>query len=230
LKPWRKRRWCIPPRQNAAFVCAMENVLEVYHRPYDPRRPVVGMDEQPKQLIAETRTPISVAPGQSAKIDYEYRRHGVASVWMFSEPLAGWRKVNVTERRTAVDWAHQMRELVDVHYPDAERVTVVLDNLNTHTLASLYEAFEPAEARRIAEKLELVYTPKHGSWLNVAEIELSVLSRQCLDRRMPERSMIAREAAAWEDRRNQQACTIDWRFTTDDARIKLKRLYPKTLA
>ena len=208
----------------------MENVLEVYHRPYDPRRPVVGMDEQPKQLIAETRQPIPVAPGRSAKIDYEYRRHGVASVWMFSEPLAGWRKVNVTERRTAVDWAHQMRELVDVHYPDAERVTVVLDNLNTHTLASLYEAFEPAEARRIAEKLELVYTPKHGSWLNVAEIELSVLSRQCLDRRMPERSMIAREAAAWEDRRNQQACTIDWRFTTDDARIKLKRLYPKTLA
>jgi len=149
-------------------------------------------------------------------------------VWMFSEPLAGRRQVNVTERRTAVDWAHQMRELVDVHYPEAERVTVVLDNLNTHTPASLYEAFEPAEARRVAEKLELVYTPKHGSWLNVAEIELSVLSRQCLDRRMPKRSLIAQEIAAWEDRRNQDACTIDWRFTTADARIKLKHLYPKT--
>jgi len=149
-------------------------------------------------------------------------------VWMFSEPLAGRRQVNVTERRTAVDWAHQMRELVDVHYPEAERVTVVLDNLNTHTPASLYEAFEPAEARRLAEKLELVYTPKHGSWLNVAEIELSVLSRQCLDRRMPKRSLIAQEIAAWEQRRNQDACTIDWRFTTADARIKLKHLYPKT--
>lgn len=220
--------WCIPPKQNAAFVCAMENVLEVYRRPYDPRRPVVGMDEQPKQLIAETRTPLPGKPGQPAKIDHEYRRHGVASVWMFSEPLAGWRKANVTERRTAVDWAHQMRELVDVHYPDAERVTVVLDNLNTHTPASLYEAFDPAEARRIAEKLELVHTPKHGSWLNVAEIELSVLSRQCLDRRMPKRSLIAQEIAAWEDRRNRHACVIDWRFTSNDARIKLKHLYPKT--
>jgi len=220
--------WCIPPKQNAAFVCAMENVLETYRRPYDPKRPVVGMDEQPKQLIAETRTPMSVKPGQPAKADYEYRRHGVASVWMFSEPLVGWRKVSVTERRTAIDWAHQMRDLVDVHYPDAQCVTVVLDNLNTHTPASLYEAFEPAEARRVAEKLELVYTPKHGSWLNVAEIELSVLSRQCLDRRMPEQTQIAREAAAWAEHRNQQTCTIDWRFTTDDARIKLKRLYPKT--
>jgi len=228
LKPWRKRMWCIPPKRDAAFVCAMENVLEVYRRPYDPRRPVVGMDEQPRQLIAETRTPMPAKPGQSAKVDYEYRRHGVASVWMFSEPLTGWRKVNVTERRTAVDWAHQMRDLVDMHYPDAERVTVVLDNLNTHTPAALYEAFEPAEARRIAEKLELVYTPKHGSWLNVAEIELSVLSRPCLNRRMPERSRIADEATAWERRRNRTACTTDWRFTTADARIKLKHLYPKT--
>lgn len=219
--------WCIPPKQNAAFVCAMENVLEVYRRPYDPKRPVVGMDEQPKQLIAQTRIPIPGKPGQPTKIDYEYRRHGVASVWMFSEPLAGWRKVEVTDRRTAVDWAHQMRHLVDAHYPDAELVTVVLDNLNTHALASLYEAFGPAEARRIAQKLELVYTPKHGSWLNVAEIELSVLSRQCLDRRIPERGLIAQEIAAWEHRRNQQGSTIDWRFTTDDARIKLKHLYPK---
>jgi len=220
--------WCIPPKQNAAFVCAMENVLEVYKRPYDPKRPVVGMDEQPKQLIAETRTPMPAAPGQPARIDYEYRRHGVVSVWMFSEPLAGRRKVNVTDRRTALDWAHQMRDLVDRQYPEAERITVVLDNLNTHTPASLYEAFEPSEARRIAEKLELVYTPKHGSWLNVAEIELSVLSRQCLNRRIPDQPTIARELEAWEKQRNQQARQIDWRFTTDDARIKLKNLYPKT--
>ena len=220
--------WCIPPKQNAAFVCAMENVLEVYKRPYDPQRPVVGMDEQPKQLISETRTPIPTAPGEPTKVDYEYRRHGVVSMWMFSEPLAGWRKVNVTERRTAIDWAHQMRDLVDVDYPQAQQVTVVLDNLNTHNPAALYEAFEPAEARRIAEKLELVHTPRHGSWLNVAEIELSVLSRQCLDRRMPDRTMIAHEAQAWQQRRNQDACTIDWRFTTADARIKLKHLYPKT--
>ena len=223
--------WCIPPRHSAAFVCAMENVLEVYRRPYDPLRPVVAMDEQPKQLIAETRTPIPAAPGRVAKVDYEYRRHGVVSVWMFSEPLApgsGWRKVNVTDRRTAVDWAHQMRELVDVHYAQAERVTVVLDNLNTHTAASLYKAFEPAEARRIADKLELVYTPRHGSWLNVAEIELSVLSRQCLGGRMADRATITDATAAWEHHRNRDGHGIDWRFTTDDARIKLKNLYPKT--
>jgi len=221
--------WCIPPKENAAFVCAMENVLEVYHRPHDPKRPVVGMDEQPKQLIGETRTPLSCKPGSVTKVDYEYRRHGVASVWMFCEPLTGWRTVNVTERRTAIDWAHQMRELVDVHYPDAERITVVLDNLNTHEKASLYAAFEPAEARRIAEKLELVYTPKHGSWLNVAEIELSVLSRQCLGRRMAELEMVKDESAAWADRRNNGDHPIDWQFTTADARVKLKRLYPKVL-
>lgn len=222
--------WCIPPRQSAAFVCAMEDVLAVYQRPYDPKRPVVGMDEQPKQLISETRTPMPTAAGAPAKVDYEYRREGVASVWMFSEPLAGWRKVNVSERRTAIDWAHQMRELVDVHYPHAETITVVLDNLNTHRSASLYEAFAPEEARRLVEKLELVHTPKHGSWLNVAEIELSVLSRQSLGRRMPDRATIAREAAAWEQTRNQAPSTIDWRFTSDDARIKLKHLYPKTQA
>jgi hypothetical protein len=219
--------WCIPPKQNAAFVCAMENVLEVYCRPYDPKRPVIGMDEQPKQLIAETRQPLPCVPGQVAKEDYEYRRHGVATVWMFTEPLAGWRQVNVTERRTAIDWAHQMRELVDVHCAKAERVTVVLDNLNTHTLASLYEAFEPGEARRIAAKLELVYTPKHGSWLNVAEIELSVLSRQCLDQRMPDLGTLIRQARAWQQHRDETPHTIAWRFTTDDARIKLKHLYPR---
>jgi len=205
----------------------MENVLDVYQRPYDPRRPVVGMDEQPKQLISETRTPWPCRPGAAAKVDYEYRRHGVVNVWMFSEPLTGWRSVKVTPRRTAIDWAHQMRDLVDRHYPKAERITVVLDNLNTHHLASLYAAFEPAEAQRIARRLELVYTPKHGSWLNVAEIELSVLSRQCLSRRMPNLAMIQQEAQAWATRRNAQESRIDWRFTTDKARIKLKRLYPR---
>jgi len=219
--------WCIAPEQNAAFVCAMEAVLAVYQRPYDPKRPVVAMDEQPKQLIGETRSPRSAAPGEPAKVDHEYRRHGVASVWMFSEPLAGWRQVNVTDQRRSIDWANQMRSLLDEHYAEAERVTVVLDNLNTHSLASFYEAFEPAEARRLTEKLELVYTPKHGSWLNVAEIELSVLSRQCLNRRMAERATITGETDAWQQQRNQQACTIDWRFTTDDARSRLKYLYPK---
>jgi len=219
--------WCIPPQENAAFVCAMENVLEVYHRPRDPKRPVVAMDEQPKQLISELRTPLPGRPGAVAKVDYEYRRHGVANVWMFCEPLAGWRSVRVTPRRTAIDWAHHMRELVDVHYPQAERITVVLDNLNTHEPASLYAAFEPAEARRLVEKLELVYTPKHGSWLNVAEIELSVLSRQCLGRRISDLETVRRESEAWADHRNRGDHAIDWRFTTADARIKLKRLYPK---
>lgn len=222
--------WCIPPEQSGAFVWAMEQVLAVYHRPHDPRFPVVGMDEQPKQLIAETRVPVPAAPGRPAKVDHEYRREGVATVWMFSEPLAGWRQVNVTARRTAMDWAHQMRQLVDVHYPAAERVTVVLDNLNTHTPASLDEAFEPREAWRIARKLELVHTPRHGSWLNVAEIELSVLSRQCLSRRMPDRETIAREAGAWARRRNAEVRRVDWRFTTDDARIRLKHLYPRIRA
>jgi len=219
--------WCIPPKESAAFVCAMENVLEVYHRPHDPKQPVVAMDEQPRQLISETRTSIKCRPGAIETVDYEYRRHGVASVWMFCAPLTGWRSVTVTPRRTSIDWAHQMRELVDVHYPDAERITVVLDNLNTHNLASLYAAFEPAEARRIARKLELVYTPKHGSWLNVAEIELSVLSRQCLSRRIADIEALEGETAAWANRRNADDHTIDWRFTTTDARIRLKRLYPK---
>ena len=227
MKPWRRRMWCIPPRQDAAFVCAMENVLETYRRPYDPCRPVVGMDEQPRQLIAETRTPRPAAPGRPERVDYEYRRHGVASVWMFSEPLSGRRHVSVTERRTAIDWAHQMRRLADTHYPQAERITVVLDNLNTHRLCSLYEAFEPAEARRIAERLELVYTPKHGSWLNVAEIELSVLSRQCLNRRIADLKTLVGEVRHWKRRRNAEVRRVDWQFTADDARIKLKHLYPK---
>ena len=220
--------WCIPPEQDAAFVCQMEQVLEVYKRPYDPRRPVVGMDEQPKQLIAETRPPIPAGSGRPQRVDYEYVRQGVCVVWMFVEALAGWRDVSVTDTKTAVDWAHQVRRLVDSpRYAAAERITLVCDNLNTHSLASLYQAFTPAEALRIAAKLELVHTPKHGSWLNVAEPELSVLTRQCLDRRISSRPEVAREAAAWDERRNTRQVGIEWQFTTEDARIKLKHLYPK---
>jgi hypothetical protein len=220
--------WCIPPEQDAAFVCQMEQVLEVYKRPYDPRRPVVGMDEQPKQLLTEVRQPIPAAPGQPARVDYEYVREGVCTVWMFVEPLAGWRDVSVTTTKTAVDWAQQVKRLVDdPRYAEAERITLVCDNLNTHTLASLYQAFGPAEALRLARKLELVYTPKHGSWLNVAESELSVLTRQCLDRRMATQGEVAEEAHRWKERRNRRQIGVEWHFTTEDARIKLKHLYPK---
>jgi hypothetical protein len=220
--------WCIPPEQDAAFVCQMEQVLEVYKRPYNPKRPVVCMDEQPKQLLAEVSPPLPAAPGRAARADYEYVRKGVCVVWMFVEPLAAWRQVRVTATRTAVDWAHQVRMLVDdPHFAEAERITLVCDNLNTHTLASLYAAFAPAEALRIARRLELVHTPKHGSWLNVAESELSALTRQCLDRRIPEQDTVAAEAAAWARQRNEAQTRIDWHFTTEDARIRLKRLYPK---
>ena len=179
--------WCIPPDHNAEFVCAMETVLEVYHRPYDPDHPVVCMDETNKQLIEETRVPLPARPGQPERYDYEYERHGTANIFMFVEPLGGWRRVAVTVRRTKVDWAWQVRELLDVQYPNARRVTLVLDNLNTHAYASLYEAFAAAEARRLIDRLELVYTPKHGSWLNIAEIELNVLSRQCLSQMIPDK-------------------------------------------
>ena len=221
--------WCIPPEEDAAFVCQMEQVLEVYKRPYDAARPVVCMDEQPKQLIAEVSSPIPAASGQAARMDYEYVREGVCTVWMFVEPLGGWRNVPVTERKTAVDWARQVQQLVDdPRYRRAERLTLVCDNLNTHHLASLYQAFAPAEALRLARKLELVHTPKHGSWLNVAESELSVLTRQCLDRRIPHQPTVAAEAQAWGRERNRRQVGVDWQFTTADARIKLKHLYPKT--
>lgn len=220
--------WCIPPDQDAAFVCNMEQVLEVYHRPYDPRRPVVCMDEQPKQLISEVSQPISVAPGHPELVDYEYVREGVCTIWMFVEPLGGWRHVPVTTTKKAVDWAQQVKDLVDhPRYARAQRITLVCDNLNTHTLASLYQAFEPAEAMRIARKLELVHTPKHGSWLNVAESELSVLTRQCLDRRIATLTEVSEEAKAWYEQRNAKQVGVDWQFTSADARIKLKRLYPK---
>ena len=219
--------WCIPPKKNAEFVCAMENVLEVYQRPYDAAKPLVCMDEASKQMIAETRIPIGAKPGRSEIFDYEYERKGTANIFMWTEPLAGWRKVNVTERRTKRDWALEVKELLDEDYPEAERVTLVMDNLNTHQVSSLYEAFEPKEARRLLERLEVVHTPKHGSWLNVAEIELNVLSSQCLDRRIEDIDTLRREAKAWQKDRNECQSGVDWQFTTADARIKLKRLYPQ---
>ncbi len=204
----------------------MEDVLDVYHRPYDPRRPQVCMDETSKQLVGETRTPLPARPGRPARIDYEYVRHGVRNLFLWVEPLAGRRHVHVTERRTKQDWARFIRELVDVHYPHAERVVLVLDNLNIHVSGALYETFPPAEARRVLARLELHYTPVHGSWLNMAAIELSVLSRQCLDRRIPDADTLSEEVAAWEARRNAHPTPIEWRFTTTEARIKLRHLYP----
>jgi transposase len=204
----------------------MEDVLEVYTRPYDPRYPQVCMDEVSKQLLRHTRQSLPMEPGKPARQDYEYERGGVVNLFMFCEPLEGRRWVDVTEQRTKVDWAHQIKELVDVRYPEAERIVLVMDNLNTHTPASLYEAFDPKEARRLAEKLEIHYTPKHGSWLNMAEIELSVLSRQCLDRRVPNFDTLEAEVVAWQQRRDETGGKIEWRFSTEDARIKLKRLYP----
>jgi hypothetical protein len=206
----------------------MEDVLEVYGRPYDRRFPQVCLDEKSKQLVAEVREPLAASPGRPARRDYEYEREGTANLFIVSEPLAGWRHLSVTERRTKKDWALCVKELVDLHYPQAERIVLVMDNLNTHTPAALYEAFSPAEARRIASKLEIHHTPKHGSWLNMAEIELSVLARQCLDRRIPDQGTLAEEVGAWESERNAHDSSIDWRLTTEQARIKLKRLYPKT--
>jgi hypothetical protein len=221
-----KQSWCIPPEANAEFVCCMEDVLEVYQRPFDPKRPLVCMDEISKQLLADSRPPLPMQPGQPERYDYEYVRHGTANAFMFFAPLLSWRHLKVTTQRTRIDWAEAMREVIDVHFPDAETIVAVMDNLNTHGPASFYEAFEPAEARRLAAKLEIHYTPKHGSWLNMAEIELAVFDRQCLDRRMPNQALVEQEAAAWEAERNAAAMTVDWRFTTADARIKLKRLYP----
>jgi hypothetical protein len=204
----------------------MEDVLDVYHRPYDEKRPMVCLDEASKQLIGEVIEPIPAEPGRPERFDYEYTRNGTANLFMVSEPLTGWRHVEVTDRRTAVDFAELVRDLVEEVYPDAEKVVLVMDNLNTHKLASLYEAFPPEQARRIAERLEIHHTPKHGSWLNVAEIELSVLSRQCLDRRIETREELEREVEAWEGERNERGVGVRWRFTTADARIKLHRLYP----
>jgi hypothetical protein len=204
----------------------MEDVLAVYTRPYDPHRPQVCLDETSRQLLAEVTAPLPVAPGRPARQDYEYVRQGVCNVFLVCEPLRGWRHVTCSARRTRIDWAHCVKELLDVHYPDAEVIVLVQDNLNTHSPASLYEAFEPAEARRIIERFEWHYTPKHGSWLNLAESELAVLSSQCLDRRIPDAATLAREVAAWRTRRNTHNAKASWHFTSADARVKLKSLYP----
>ena len=204
----------------------MEDVLEVYTRPYDPARPVVCLDELSKQWVAETRIPLPAAPGQPERVDYEYERRGTANLFLTCEPLVGHRQATVTEQRTAVDFAKVVRDLLEVRYPHAEKVVLVMDHPNTHKPAALYEAFEPAVARALLERLEIHHTPKHGSWLNMAEIELSVLSRQCLDRRIPDLETLTREVAAWEQARNADPRPVNWRFTTPDARIKLKRLYP----
>jgi DDE superfamily endonuclease len=206
----------------------MEDVLDVYHRPYDEKRPLVCLDEASKQLIGEVVEPIPAAPGRPQRYDYEYTRHGTANLFMISMPLLGWRAVHVTERRTAMEFAEVIRWLVEEVHEEAEKVVLVMDNLTTHKLASLYEAFPPERARRIAEKLEIHYTPKHGSWLNVAEIELSVLARQCLDRRIESAEELRREVEAWEEDRNERGVGVKWQFTTADARIKLHRLYPTT--
>ena len=204
----------------------MEDVLDVYHRPYDEKRPLVCLDEASKQLVGEVAEPIPAAPGRPGRIDYEYTRNGTANLFMISEPLTGWRTVKVTERRTAVDFAEVVRWLVEEVHEEAEKVVLVMDNLNTHKVASLYEAFPPERARRIAERLEIHHTPVHGSWLNMAEIELSVLARQCLDGRIESAEALRREVEAWELERNERMVEVRWQFTTADARVKLHRLYP----
>jgi hypothetical protein len=220
-----KKQWCIPPAANAAFVCAMEDVLEVYKRPYDPQRPVVCLDETSRQLLADTRAPWPCAPGQPARVDHEYERGGTANLFLAFAPLAGQRHTQATAQRTKVDWAHFMKTLLDGPYADAAKVVLVQDNLNTHVPSSFYEAFAPAEARRLVERIEWHYTPKHGSWLNLAEVEFSALERQ-VPGRIGSRKEFDRVTRAWTEKRNQAGICADWRFTTADARIKLKRLYP----
>jgi DDE superfamily endonuclease len=228
LKPWQHKQWCLP-EVSAEFVAHMEDVLDLYAEPYDPQRPKVNFDEAGKQLIAETRTPLPAKPGEVERYDYEYQRNGTRNLFLFCEPQAGWRHIEVTEQRTMRDFAHQMKGLVDEHYPHATMVRVVMDQRNTHKPASLYETFEPAEARRILKRLEFHHTPKHGSWLNMAEIEFSVLSRQCVDRRIPDEATLTHELRAYEARRNVAKAKITWRFTSQEARVQLRRLYPSRL-
>lgn len=211
---------------NSEFVCKMEDVLDVYKRPYDETKPVVCMDETSKQLTKETQVPLTMEPGSPYRYDAEYERNGVCNIFIASEPLKGKRWLEITDHRKKTDWAYFIKYLVDERYPEAEKIVLVMDNLNTHNGSSLYEAFEPAEAKRILDRLEIHYTPKHGSWLNMAEIELSHLSRQCLERRIPDKESLIKEVLAWQDQRNKENCFINWHFTTDDARIKLKKLYP----
>ena len=216
----------LPPKASAAFVANMEDVLDVYARPHDPRRPVVAIDEGGKQLIGDARPALPTRPGRPRRVDYEYARGGMANLFLAFEPLAGRRRVEVTQRKASADFARFARRVLEEWYPDADRVLFVVDNLSTHSPAAFYEAFPPAEARRLAERVEWHYTPKHGSWLNVAELELSVLARQCLDRRIPDTDALRQEAAAWETNRNAAVVRVDWQFTTADARTNLKRLYP----
>jgi hypothetical protein len=225
LKPWLKQQWCIPD-VNGAFVAAMEDVLELYAEPYDPQQPKVCLDETNRQLLADTCPPLPATAGQPLRSDYAYTRQGTRNLFLCCEPPAGWRHIAVTERRTKHDFAHPMQWLVDERYPEATVIRIVLDNLHTHGPGSLYEAFMPAEAQRLVEKWEFHYTPKHGRWRNMAEIALSILQRQCLDRRLADEDTLKRELAAWEQQRNEAQETIDWRFSLTDAREKLKRLYP----
>ena len=224
-----KTCWVIPPKHNAEFVAHMEDVLDVYERAYDADCPVVCMDEQPVQLIAETRPLISATPGRTEKYDYEYRRVGTAVNFMFTEPLRSWRKVHVRRTKTKKDWAEEIRELLEVDYPEAAKVILVCDNLNTHTIGALYEAFEPADARRLVKRLDIHYTPKHGSWLNTAEIELSLLTRRALHRRLESFEALVTGTSAWAERRNDEEGVVRWQFRTDKARIKLLHLYPELM-
>jgi len=226
IKPWLKQQWVLPPKASAAFVANMEDVLCIYANPYDFNRPVVCVDEGGKQLIGDVREPLPLRPGCVAREDSEYRRGGMANLFMAFEPLAGRRHVEVTERKTSVDFAQFLRTISDDIYRDAKTIVLVCDNLNTHSPAAFYQAFEPSEARRLAERFEWHYTPKHGSWLNVAEMELSVIARQCLDRRIPDMATLTREIELWQQQRNAAKVIVRWQFTTADARIKLRKLYP----
>ena len=218
----------IPPEQNAEFVAGMEEVLEIYEKPYDPEQPVICMDEQPYQLTSETRVPIPATKEHPQRVDYEYERNGTASIFMFVEPLAGFRQATARKRRTKVDWATEVAQLLDSRYADCDRITLISDHLNTHTKGAFYEVFEPAVARAYIKRIDFVYTPKHGSWLNIAECELSCMSSQCFaDRRIGELSQLQSEIDAWATRTNEKQRIVDWQFKADDARIRLKRLYPK---
>src|SRR5437667_660212 len=226
LKPWQKKEWCIPPEQDAAFVCHLEDILDIYKTPYNAQRPQVCLDEMSTQLIGEARAPLPAEPGKPLRYDTEYKRNGTTNIFIAFEPLTGQRMTKVTDQRTKIDWAHFIQELVDQHYPHVEKICLVMDNLNTHTQASLYEAFDPSEAKRIADKLDIHYTPNHVSWLNMADRELSHLSRQCLGGRIAAKATLINKVQAWNLERNERHAKAYWQFTTDDARVKLRRLYP----
>lgn len=227
MKPWQKQSWCVPERDHARFVADMERVLDIYAEDHTAEEPLICMDEAAKQMTVGLEPPIGPAPGRAAKEDYHYERRGVRALFLFFDPITGRRRVSGRDSRTRIDWAEEVRRLSDEDYPEARKVKLVCDNLNTHSIASLYEAFPAAEAHRLARRLEIIHTPRNGSWLNVAEIELSVLARQCLDRRLGSPAEVDSECAAWERERNAEGSRVIWRFTTEDARIKLKHLYPQ---